>query len=235
MNRLRLALSAVAAASLLAAAGCASSSSPQPTAAGTDHPATVNGVSCTWGPPGNPSAPKTGTPAATVPNSGAATMTIVTNRGSIVIKVDRGQTPCTVASFAYLAGKHFFDKTPCHRLTTNGIYVLQCGDPTGTGTGGPAYTIPDEGLPPDTSAPKTYPRGSVAMANTGQPNSGGSQFFLVYKDSPLTAAYTQFGTITSGLDLLDKIAAAGDTGSNGPGDGAPKESVQILSMTVTAG
>jgi peptidyl-prolyl cis-trans isomerase B (cyclophilin B) len=163
-------------------------------------------------------------------------MTIVTNRGKIVIKTNRAVTPCTVASFTYLAGKHFFDKTPCHRLTTAGIYVLQCGDPTGTGSGGPAYTIPDEAVPAGGGnlPAVNYPRGSVAMANTGQPNSGSSQFFLVYKDSPLPPAYTNFGTITSGLDVLDKIAAAGDTESFGQGDGAPKLPVEIISFTVTS-
>jgi peptidyl-prolyl cis-trans isomerase B (cyclophilin B) len=232
VNRLRLGLSTVAIAATIAVAGCASSSSPA--ASGGGSTPVSGGAKCAWGPSGGGDVSKTGTPGTTAPNHGNATMKIVTNQGTIEIKMDASQTPCTIASFAYLADKHFFDKTPCHRLTTNGIYVLQCGDPTGTGTGGPAYTIPDEALPANGSnTPKTYPRGSIAMANTGQPNSGGSQFFLVYKDSPLTASYTEFGTITSGLDVLDKIAAGGDTESNGPGDGAPKVPVQILSMTVS--
>jgi peptidyl-prolyl cis-trans isomerase B (cyclophilin B) len=252
VNRLRLGLSIVAASALLATAACASSSATTPTAGSpaTNAPASVApstasatptattaGAACTWGPAGNPAAAKTGTPPPVAPNKGKATMTIVTNRGKIVIDTNRATTPCTVASFAFLAGKHFFDKTPCHRLTaaSAGIAVLQCGDPTGTGTGGPAYTIPDESLPAGgASLPAvTYPRGTVAMANTGQPNSGGSQFFLVYKDSPLPPAYTKFGTITKGLDVLDKIAAAGETDSNGPGDGAPKQPVEIISFTVT--
>jgi peptidyl-prolyl cis-trans isomerase B (cyclophilin B) len=124
----------------------------------------------------------------------------------------------------------FFDNTHCHRLTTAaaGIYVLQCGDPTGTGMGGPGYTIPDENL---TGA--TYPTGTVAMANTGAPHSGGSQFFIVYKNSPLPPSYTPFGTVTSGLSVIQRVAAAGSTQSNGPGDGAPKIPVDIKTVKMS--
>lgn len=152
---------------------------------------------------------------------------IVTNCGTIVVDLDGKNAPHTVNSFAFLAGKHYFDNTSCHRLTTSGIYVLQCGDPTGSGSGGPGYELPDENL--SAIKNRTYPAGTVAMANAG-PNTGGSQFFLVYKDSPLDPNYTPFGTITTGLDILQKIAAAG---SNPPGDGAPVQPVQIASFTVT--
>ena len=158
------------------------------------------------------------------------TATVVTNCGTIVVSLDGKKAPHTVNSFAFLAGKHYFDNTPCHRLTTSGIYVLQCGDPTGTGTGGPGYTIPDENL-----KGATYPAGTVAMANTGQPHTGGSQFFFVYANTQLPPQYTPFGTVTSGLDVLKKIAAAGSDDSNGPGDGAPKQPVVIESFTVTKG
>jgi peptidyl-prolyl cis-trans isomerase B (cyclophilin B) len=157
------------------------------------------------------------------------TAKIVTNCGTIVMTLDGKNAPHTVNSFAFLSGKHFFDNSPCHRLTTSGIYVLQCGDPTGTGTGGPGYTIPDENL--GAIKHKTYPAGIVAMANAG-PNTGGSQFFLVYKDSPLSPNYTPFGTIVKGLNLLTKIAAAGSTP---PDDGAPNQPVVIESYTVTKG
>jgi peptidyl-prolyl cis-trans isomerase B (cyclophilin B) len=160
----------------------------------------------------------------------AYTATIDTNCGTIVVKLDGKHAPHTVNSFAFLAGKHYFDNTPCHRLTTSGIYVLQCGDPTGTGTGGPGYTIPDENL-----KGATYPAGTLAMANTGQPHSGGSQFFFCYDDTQLPPQYTPFGTVTSGLDVLKKIAAAGSDDSNGPGDGAPKQPVVITSFRVTKG
>jgi peptidyl-prolyl cis-trans isomerase B (cyclophilin B) len=154
--------------------------------------------------------------------------TIVTNCGTIVVDLDGKRAPHTVNSFAFLAGKHYFDDTPCHRLTTAGIFVLQCGDPTGTGTGGPGYTIPDENL-----KDASYPAGTLAMANTGQPHTGGSQFFFCYDDTQLPPQYTPFGTVVQGLDILKKVAAAGSDESNGPGDGAPKQPVEIQSFTVT--
>src|SRR6202020_1460505 len=104
--------------------------------------------------------------------------TIHTNRGNIVINLRNSKAPCTVNSFVYLAARNYFSNTPCHRLTTSGIYVLQCGDPTGTGEGGPGYKFKDEDL---TGA--KYTAGTVAMANTGAADSNGSQFFFVYKNS----------------------------------------------------
>jgi peptidyl-prolyl cis-trans isomerase B (cyclophilin B) len=154
------------------------------------------------------------------------TATITTNCGTIVVKLDGKHAPHTVNSFAFLAGKHYFDNTPCHRLTTSGIYVLQCGDPTGTGTGGPGYQFKDENL-----KGATYPAGTVAMANAG-PGTNGSQFFFVYANTRLAPSYTPFGTVVSGLDTLKKIAAAG---SNPPGDGAPVQPVVIESFRVTKG
>ena len=156
------------------------------------------------------------------------TATIVTNQGTIVAALDGKNAPHTVNSFAFLAGQHFFDNSHCHRLTTKGIFVLQCGDPTGTGAGGPGYSIPDENL---TGA--TYPAGTLAMANTGQPHTGGSQFFFCYANTPLPPQYTPFGKVTSGLDVLQAIAKAGEDDSNGPGDGHPKQPVIIQTFTVT--
>lgn len=156
--------------------------------------------------------------------------TIVTNCGTIVAVLDGAKAPHTVNSFAFLAGKHYFDNSPCHRLTTAGIFVLQCGDPTGSGTGGPGYTIPDENL-----AGATYGAGTLAMANTGQPHTGGSQFFLCYNDTQLPPQYTPFGHITQGLDVLKAIAALGEDDSNGSGDGHPKHPVIIERFTVTKG
>ena len=143
-------------------------------------------------------------------------------------------TPCTVASFAYLAGRGFFDETGCHRLTTACIFILQCGDPSDTGTGGPSYTIPDEALPPPVTATVNYPRGTVAMGNTGPPNTGGSQFFLVYKNSPLPPTYTIFGRIIRGQEIVDEAAAGGVVvkPNGNPYDGAPRQAVNILSLTV---
>ncbi|MFF3565556.1 peptidylprolyl isomerase [Streptomyces sp. NPDC002574] len=172
-------------------------------------------------------------PAVTIDAAAKYTFDLQTTCGDIALDLDAKNAPHTVNSFAFLAGKGFFDHTKCHRLTTSGIYVLQCGDPTGSGSGGPGYTIPDENLKATAVAKGTYPAGTVAMANTGQPHTGGSQFFLVYQDSPLPPSYTPFGTITAGgMDVLKKIAAAGD--STGAGDGAPNATVVINKATVSA-
>ena len=138
-----------------------------------------------------------------------------TTQGIIVIKALTAQAPCTTFSFRFLAQRHYFDRTHCHRLTTQGIFVLQCGDPTGTGSGGPGYRFNDENL---TGA--TYPAGTVAMANAG-PNTNGSQFFFVWKDTTLPPLFTPFATVVRGMNVLLKIAAAGDDSQNGPGDGYP--------------
>jgi peptidyl-prolyl cis-trans isomerase B (cyclophilin B) len=132
-----------------------------------------------------------------------------------------------VGSFRSLATAGFFNDTPCHRLVVQPQFgVLQCGDPSGTGSGGPGYTFNDENL---TGA--TYPKGTVAMANSG-PNTNGSQFFLVYTDTQLGPNYTPFGRITSGLDVLQKVAKGGVNGTGG--DGAPKIPVQLQKVTVAA-
>jgi peptidyl-prolyl cis-trans isomerase B (cyclophilin B) len=158
------------------------------------------------------------------------TARVVTNCGTIIISLDGKHAPQTVNSFAFLSRKGYFNDTPCHRLTTSGIFVLQCGDPTGSGTGGPGYTIPDENL-----KGATYPAGTVAMANTGQPHTGGSQFFFVYANTALPPHYTPFGRVTAGLDVLTRIAKAGTDNANGPGDGHPKQQVVIESFGVTKG
>jgi peptidyl-prolyl cis-trans isomerase B (cyclophilin B) len=153
------------------------------------------------------------------------TATLVTNCGTITMELDAAKAPHTVNSFAFLASKKYFDNTLCHRLTAYPtLSVLQCGDPTATGTGNPGYRFEDENL-----AGATYPKGTVAMANSG-PNTNGSQFFLVYANSDLPPKYTPFGKVTSGMDVLEKIAAAGIAG-NGQ-DGAPTWPVAILEFTV---
>ncbi|MBV2354481.1 peptidylprolyl isomerase [Streptomyces sp. J2-1] len=171
-------------------------------------------------------------PPMSIDKSAKYTMKLATTCGDIDIALKASAAPHTVNSFDFLAGKGYFDHTKCHRLTTNGIYVLQCGDPTGVGSGGPGYTIPDENLKDPSLKGNSYPAGTVAMANTGQAHTGGSQFFLVYKASPLPPQYTPFGTIDKkGLAVLDKIAKAGD--STGSGDGAPNATVVINKATVT--
>jgi peptidyl-prolyl cis-trans isomerase B (cyclophilin B) len=164
-------------------------------------------------------------PAMAIDAHATYTAVLATNCGNVTLALEAAQAPHTVNSFVYLAGQKYFDHSPCHRLTTAGIFVLQCGDPTGTGTGSPGYTIPDENL-----SGATYPAGTVAMANTGQPHTGGSQFFLVYKDTQLPPSYTPFAKVTGGLDLLQQIAALGTT-SGGP-DGPPKGRVVIDSAVV---
>ena len=173
-------------------------------------------------------------PAVELPNAGItesnkASITFSTNQGEIVIETTPSLAPLTVNAMAALAQKNYFDNTICHRLTTEGIFVLQCGDPTGTGTGGPGFNIPDENLPQQID--NNYPAGTVAMANSGLPGTSGSQFFLVYQDTTLGPDYTIWGSITSGLDILQTIASAGVV--DGGADGAPLTGVTIESTKVT--
>ncbi|WP_030693069.1 peptidylprolyl isomerase [Streptomyces globisporus] len=174
-------------------------------------------------------------PKLTVDTKATYAMALKTNEGDITITMETAKTPHTVNSFQHLADKKYFDGTKCHRLTTQGIYVLQCGDPKGDGTGGPGYTIPDENLgalgKAGADGTVTFPAGTVAMANTGQPGSGGSQFFLVYKDTKLPPTYTPFGKIdAAGLKAVQDVAKAGVEG--GATDGAPKKPVTIEKATV---
>lgn len=177
-------------------------------------------------------------------DTGTVKVTLKTNQGDIPVELDRAKAPCTVQSITHLATEGFFDGTTCHRLTASaGLKVLQCGDPLGTGAGGPGYSIPDEldsakALQPGEAGPDgtqtvIYPRGAIAMANAGA-NTGGSQFFLVYGDSTLPPNYTYFGTVdAAGLTVLDKIAAAGITpGANGAEDGTPASPVSITTAVV---
>ena len=163
-------------------------------------------------------------------------VSMATDQGNIGLMLNNAQAPCTANSFASLAGQGYFNDTPCHRLTTSdSLSVLQCGDPTGQGTGGPGYEFaneyPTNQYQPDNPAlqqPVLYPRGTLAMANAG-PGTNGSQFFLVYKDSQLPPNYTVFGTIDeTGLATLDKIAGAGVEG--GGQDGPPATKVQVKTI-----
>lgn len=197
------------------------SPSPTPSASTVAEPA----KRCTYA-SSPPASRKVGTPPAKPNFKAAYQAKIKTNRGTIVIDLLNSKATCTVNSFVYLAMQKYFNNTNCHRLTTSGIYVLQCGDPTGTGTGGPGYKFADENL---TGA--KYTAGTVAMANSG-PGTNGSQFFLVYRDSlTLPANYTPFGTISSGLGIIQNVAKAGT--SNGSGDGHPKQKVVIESVKIT--
>jgi peptidyl-prolyl cis-trans isomerase B (cyclophilin B) len=157
------------------------------------------------------------TPRPNEPAAGTQELTIVTNLGAITVDVDTASAPCTAGSFTYLAKEGYFDGQQCHRLVTEGIWVLQCGDPDaraaiegGTpemaGQGSPGYQYEEENLPVE--AENNYPAGTIAMANAGAGTTG-SQFFIVYQDSTLPADYTILGQVTSGLDIVEQVAAAG--------------------------
>ena len=215
-------------------AGCgggSSSTTAQDGSARTPSPSSsASGVSCDY-----PDAPQgrtgnVGKPPTTSAVSGPVSVTLRTSVGDLGATLDADAAPCTVNSFVSLARQGFFDKSPCHRLTTaaSGIFVLQCGDPTGTGTGGPGYTVPDE-----LSGQEKYVPGTLAMANTGQPDTGGSQFFVVYRATPLPPQYTVFGHLDpAGLKSVQKVAAQGSDDAYGQGDGHPKVSVTIFSVLV---
>lgn len=154
----------------------------------------------------------------------ASTLELTTSRGPVTVSLDVSGAPCASNALVSLAEQHYYDSTPCHRLTTEGIFVLQCGDPTGSGSGGPGYVYDEENL---TGA--TYPRGTVAMAKTAAPGTTGSQFFLVYQDTDLPPQYTVVGRVTRGLDVLNTVAAGGALPA---GDGAPTLPVQIQTAVI---
>jgi peptidyl-prolyl cis-trans isomerase B (cyclophilin B) len=180
-----------------------------------------------------PAARNVGTPLTKPDATAKYQATIHTNRGDIVIRLADNRATCTVNSFVYLASHSYFSNTKCHRLTTTGIYVLQCGDPTGTGTGSPGYRFANEVSGDSTTSSAIFPAGTIAMAHSSQPDSNGSQFFLVYQQTTLPPDYTPFGTITSGLAVLQNVAKAGvAANAAGSGDGPPRESVIIQSVTI---
>jgi peptidyl-prolyl cis-trans isomerase B (cyclophilin B) len=185
---------------------------------------------CTYAPAEGEPAKDVGTPtykAATAKKP--FTATLKTNRGDVVIAMAAAKAPCTTNSFRYLATKKYYDGTSCHRLTTENLFVLQCGDPTGTGGGGPGYQFGIENAPKDGE----FPAGSIAMARTSDPNTNGSQFFIVYKDTQLPTdggGYSIFGTVTKGLDVIKAVADAGVEG--GASDGKPAQPVTIESVQI---
>lgn len=219
---------------------------------------------CTWSPQSVGEAKDVGTPPTTgVAKSGTQTMTITTDQGVVEATIDTALAPCTAASLTYLAGRQFFDNTKCHRLATSGPYLLECGDPSATGAGGPTYRFLDENLPaateptpaPSASAPASVPvstppsasessepaapkalykAGTLAMANNGA-DTNGSRFFIVYQDSMLDPKYSVFGRVTKGLDTVEKVARGGVAeGGTTATDGKPRTEVTIQTLTVTA-
>jgi peptidyl-prolyl cis-trans isomerase B (cyclophilin B) len=182
-------------------------------------------------PPANQSTPKqqSAVPAKAAAAGKTFVATVKTTCGDLTLELDGTKAPQTVASFMNLAKTGYWAPSPCHRLTTDGIFVLQCGDPTGTGQGGPGYQFGIENAP----ASGTYPRGTLAMARANDPNSNGGQFFITYKETRLPTdggGYTIFGKVTKGLDIVDKIAAGGLVTEGQP---TPVNPISILSVSVT--
>lgn len=212
-------------------AACGSAGTTPTTAGSSTAPsgdAAPASVTCAY-PSSGTAAKKVSVPPSKPTVGGTVTGTIETTEGAVPITLDAAKAPCTVNSFVSLATQGYFDNTPCHRLTTSGIYVLQCGDPTGTGSGGPGYSFKDELTGHD-----TYPAGTIAMANAGA-NTNGSQFFLCYGSCTGLDAqpnYTVFGTISAaGMSVLKKVAAAGEDDAYGAGDGHPTDGVKITGVT----
>ena len=190
-------------------------------------------VTCTYSPDesGNPDLKDVGTPPTpeATPAEGTSTLLMSTDQGDLTLTLDRAKAPCAAASFTFLAQQKFFDGSVCHRLVNQeGFGVLQCGDPTGTGSGGPTYKYAEE-----VTADTTYPKGTIAMAKTNQPNTTGSQFFLCFVDTSLPPEYLVVGTVDdAGLAVLEKVAAGGIKDVGPTGDGAPAIPVNISTLSV---
>lgn len=194
----------------------------------TTPPSAAPASHCTYTKSGT-AARKVSLPPAKPDSSGKSRATIITNRGTVVIDLLNKWAPCTVNSFVSLARQGFYNNTPCPRVTSSGIYVLQCGDPTGTGSGGPGYKFANEN-----TKGATYPAGTLAMANSGGTDSNGSQFFIVYAGGGLSPSYTPFGVVVKGLDIVRKVAEAGNNGSNAAGGGEPNEKVTIEKVKISS-
>lgn len=203
--------------------GC--SASPQPSFVSTSSASAAPGTTtCDYQVTGTPAKPVQ-PPPTTASTIGTATLTLTMSGGTVTITGERAATPCTWNSMESLAGQGWFNDTGCHRLADSGMYMIQCGDPTGTGSGTPGYQFADE-----LTGSETYSAGTVAMANAGAgTNSNGSQFFLVYEDSPLPANYTVWGHVdAASLKVIKTMAADGHDNSYGDGTGRPKTAFRIV-------
>ncbi|MGC5584845.1 peptidylprolyl isomerase [Ornithinimicrobium sp. W1665] len=219
---------------LLLAGGCAAD--PDDGSDAADGAAPASGVTLDCADPPPPPEDVTAFPQDDLPDPWAGaeevTATIRTTCGDLVVDLAAGAAPQTVASFAFLAEQGWWEDSPCHRVTTSGIFVLQCGDPTGTGRGNPGYGYGVENAPDD----GRYPPGTLAMARTQDPDSNGGQFFIVYQETQLPTqggGYTVFGQVTEGLEIVEAVAAEGAEG--GAADGAPARPVSILEVEVREG
>ena len=212
-----------------AAAVALNACSSVPGSGGTDADDRAAESLCSYEPAGEPARAVDPPAVRNVQTSGEVAYTLTTNQGPVTITMDRAAAPCTVHSFEALVKQDFFDDTQCHRLVDSGIFVLQCGDPTGTGRGGPGYRFDDE-----LGGTHGYPAGTVAMANAG-PDTNGSQFFLVYDGSELPLDYTVFGRMDeASRGVVARIAVEGQDGSNPDGTGRPNNEARILDVTPVA-
>jgi len=206
---------------LLLLAGCSTGAVPQASA-----PPAPGTTTCQYPVTGDP-AKAVDPPGTGVSDIGTVTMTLSMTDGTVTIVGDRAATPCTLNSFESLAKQNYFNGTACHRLADSGMYMVQCGDPTGTGRAGPGYEFADE-LDPASR----YTAGTVAMANSG-PDTNGSQFFIVYRDSELPPNYTVFGHVDeASLKVIESMAADGQDNSYGDGTGKPNNPFMINTATV---
>lgn len=213
---------ALLAVAVLVLSGCSG-----PTAAPAGKVAADGTTNCTYSASGTASRPVQPPSGTAVPATGTLTVTLTMTGGPVVITGDRSATPCTLHSFGSLAGQKFYDDTACHRLADAGMFLVQCGDPSGSGSGGPGYRFPDE-----LTGGETYPAGTVAMANSGA-DTNGSQFFILYRDSQLPAAYTVFGRVDdASLTVITAMAADGHDNSYGDGTGRPSNAFRIISATL---
>jgi peptidyl-prolyl cis-trans isomerase B (cyclophilin B) len=193
----------------------------------TASPSAAGATTCSYTPTGSPARDVGIPPADPGDVSGTWTANLTINGKSVTVDLAAEKAPCAVSSLNYLATKDYYDATSCHRLTTAPtLRVLQCGDPTGSGSGSPGYRFANEN-----TEGATYPVGTVAMANSGGTESNGSQFFIVYGDTTLDPNFTVVGTVRSGLEVVQAIATAGVAG--GAEDGAPSHTVTIDDLTVT--
>jgi peptidyl-prolyl cis-trans isomerase B (cyclophilin B) len=203
-----------------------SSASPSAISSSSALSTTGAGDTCEYTVTGQAAKPVTPPPTTDVPDSGTVSYVLQMTNGAVTITLDRTKAPCTVNSFESLADQGYFNKTKCHRLADSGLFVLQCGDPTGTGSGGPGYQFANE-----TDGTESYTRGVVAMANAG-PGTNGSQFFMVWDDSTgldKTPNYTIFGHLDkASRDVVASMAAEGQDGSNPDGTGRPNNPSEII-------
>lgn len=218
-------LSLLSTAALVALAGCADANQSNP----PESVVAGDTTSCAYPQAGEPARIVDPPPSEGVPTQGTVTATLELTAGDVTVTMDRSQAPCAVNSFVALAEQGYYDDTVCHRLTDVGLFVLQCGDPSATGRGGPGYTYADELEAIEDMGLDAYPAGTVAMANAG-PDTNGSQFFLVYADSQLKPDYTVLGTMDqAGTDVVGGIAAQGVDAADGT---SPIAEARIMAVTL---